>query len=81
VKGKWPGGAATPRTRPTERKLPTVDTARIPPAGDPFTAKTPETDQQRLARLEDRYRHELLDDAERQELRERVLRLRRQLSR
>jgi len=35
----------------------------------------------RLARLEERFRHELMDDEERQELRDRVLRLRRQLSR
>jgi hypothetical protein len=35
----------------------------------------------RLARLEERFRHELMDDEERQELRDRVLRLRRRLSR
>jgi hypothetical protein len=34
-----------------------------------------------LERLEDQLAHELLDDAERQELRARVLRLRRRLSR
>jgi len=55
-----------------------VDTRRIPPAGDPFTAKKPETDQrQRLARLEDRHRHEIMDDDERQRLRDEILRLRR----
>jgi hypothetical protein len=34
-----------------------------------------------LERLEERYRHELMDDAERQELRDRVLALRRRLAR
>ena len=34
-----------------------------------------------LERLEERYRHELLSDEERAELRDRVLRLRRKLSR
>ena len=56
-----------------------MDTRRIPPAGDPFSAKIPSeaTDRQsqRLAELEDRYRHALMDDEERQELRDRVLRL------
>ena len=33
----------------------------------------------KLAKLEERYRHELMDDEERQELRDRVLRLRRSL--
>jgi hypothetical protein len=32
-----------------------------------------------LERLEERYRHELMDDEERQEVRDRVLRLRRRL--
>jgi hypothetical protein len=35
--------------------------------------------EERLARLEERYRHELMDDEERQELRDRVLALRRRL--
>ncbi len=60
-------------------------TRRIPPAGDPFTAKSPDPDRGRrdlLARLEDRLAHELiLDDEERQELRDRILRLRRKLAR
>ena len=34
-----------------------------------------------LERLEERYRHELLSDEERQELRDRILRLRRRLAR
>jgi hypothetical protein len=58
-----------------------VDTTRIPTAGDPFTAKTPKTDKKRLAELEERLAHELMDDAERQELRDQVLRLRRRLGR
>lgn len=49
---------------------------RIPPAGDPFTAKTPPTDEKRLAELEERYRHELLDDEERQQLRDQIIRMR-----
>jgi predicted RNase H-like nuclease (RuvC/YqgF family) len=36
--------------------------------------------EERLARLEERYRHELTDDEEHQELRDRILRLRRRLS-
>jgi hypothetical protein len=36
---------------------------------------------EKLAKLEERYRHELMDDEERQELRDRVLKLRRRLSR
>jgi hypothetical protein len=54
-------------------------TIRIPPAGDPFTAKTPKPGEKRLARLEEKLRHELLDDEGRQELRDQVLRLRRRL--
>jgi hypothetical protein len=49
---------------------------RKPPSGDPFTAKTPRPDEKRLAVLEERLAHELLGDEERQELRDRVLRLR-----
>ena len=57
-----------------------MDDVRIPPAGDPFTARQHEpTGQQRLRELEERYRHELMDAEERQELRDRVLRLRRRL--
>jgi hypothetical protein len=59
----------------------TVDTIRIPPAGDPFTAKQHEPTAQKLAKLEKRLAHELMDDEEHQELRDRVLRLRRHLSR
>jgi hypothetical protein len=58
-----------------------VDDVRIPPAGDGFYAAGKRTtdDQKRLAQLEERYRHELMDDEERQELRDRVVRLRRKL--
>jgi hypothetical protein len=38
-------------------------------------------EQARLKELEERYRHELLSDEERQELRDRVLKLRRRLDR
>jgi hypothetical protein len=59
-----------------------MDTTRIPPAGDPFTAKQHETtEEKRLAALEQRLSHELLDHEERQELRDQVLALRRRLSR
>ena len=37
--------------------------------------------EEKLAKLEKRLAHELIDDEERQELRDRVLRLRRRLSR
>jgi hypothetical protein len=57
-----------------------VDTTRIPPSGDPFTsASAHPSPEEKLARLEERYRHELLDDEERCELLERILRLRRKL--
>jgi hypothetical protein len=41
----------------------------------------PSTEEKKLAALEDQLAHELLDDGERQELRDRVVRLRRRLSR
>ena len=37
------------------------------------------TEEECLAKQEERYRHELMDDEERQELRDRILRLRRRL--
>jgi hypothetical protein len=52
--------------------------ARTPIIREP-NAKVPA--DKRLARLEERFRHELMDDEERQELRDRVLALRRRLSR
>lgn len=58
-----------------------MDTTRIPPAGDPFTAKQHEPTAEKRAKLEERLAHELMDDEERQELRDRVLALRRRLSR
>jgi hypothetical protein len=62
-----------PGTRPTER-MPTVDTTK-----SSVTTHPPKlTEEERLARLEERYRHELLDD---QELRDQVLVLRRRLGR
>jgi hypothetical protein len=48
--------------------------ARTPIIREP-NAKVPA--DKRLARLEERFRHELMDDEERQELRDRVLALRR----
>ena len=55
-----------------------IHTTRVV-AGDPFKAASRNLAQ--LRHLEDRLRHELLDDDERQELRDRVLRLRRRLGR
>jgi flagellar basal body-associated protein FliL len=43
------------------------------------TIRTPTEKVARLRVLEERLRHELMDDEERQELRDRVLRLRRRL--
>jgi hypothetical protein len=57
----------------------TVDTTRIPPAGDPFTAKQHEPTAEKLAKLEERLAHELLDHDERMILRDEVLALRRRL--
>jgi hypothetical protein len=58
-----------------------VDTTRIPPAGDPFTAKTPKRKRSRLSELEDRYRHDgSISDEERQEFRDCILRLRRRMT-
>jgi hypothetical protein len=64
-----------PGTRPTER-MPTVDTTKSSaPAHPPIESEA------KLAKLEERIRHELIDDEERQELRDRVLALRQRLSR
>jgi hypothetical protein len=62
-----------PGTRPTERK-PTVDTTKSSAPAHPST-------EENLRKLEERLRHELIDDEERQELRDRVLKLRQRLSR
>jgi hypothetical protein len=40
----------------------------------------PSTEEKKLAKLEERLRHELMDDEERQVLRDRVIGLRRRLS-
>jgi hypothetical protein len=51
---------------------------------DTRSIRTPSTeiiaDQERLEKLEERYRHELVGDEERQELKDRNLRLRREFS-
>jgi hypothetical protein len=62
---------AHPGTRPTERK-PTVDEHQSSAPAHPSTAEE-------LAKLEDQLAHELMDHDERQELRDRVLTLRRRL--
>jgi hypothetical protein len=53
---------------------------RIPPAGDPFTARQSgePTHQRRLAELQDRLNHELMPDGERERVRDEILRLRRE---
>jgi hypothetical protein len=63
-----------PGTRPTER-MTTVDEHQS------SATAHPSTEAKRLAKLEERLAHELMDDEERQELRDRVLSLRRRLSR
>jgi hypothetical protein len=65
-----------PEARPTANQLAevrTVDSTKdSAPAHQPTIAK-------KLAQLEDKYRHELLSEEERQEVRDRVIRLRRKL--
>jgi hypothetical protein len=62
-----------------------VDTIESSAPAHPSTDEKPDDTLQAhyacLERLEDRYRHELMDDEERQHLRDQVLRLRRRLSR
>ena len=59
-----------------------MDDVRIPPSGDPFTsAPAHPSTAEKLAKLEERYRHGFMDDDERQELRDQVLCLRRRLER
>jgi hypothetical protein len=64
---------AHPGTRPTERK-PTVDEYQS------SAPAHPSTEAKCLARLEERYRHELMDEDERLELAERIIRIRRRLN-
>jgi hypothetical protein len=67
---------AHPGTWPTER-MQTVDEHQSS-AG---SLAHPSTEgEAKLAKLEERYRHELMDDEERQELRDRVISLRRRPS-
>jgi hypothetical protein len=51
---------------------------RIPPTGDPFMAGVP---AKKLAKLEEKLRHEILSVEERCELEDMVLRLRRRMTR
>jgi hypothetical protein len=67
-----PQVAAHPGTRPTETKGHTVDERIL------AHPRTPT--EEKLANLEERLAHELMDDEERLELRERILRIRRRLS-
>jgi hypothetical protein len=75
-----------PGARPTETEI-TVDKEIL--AGDPiaYRAGLDRRDRRdrrllrlKLEYLEERYRHELMDDAERAEIRDRVFRLRRRLA-
>jgi hypothetical protein len=66
-----PRSSYPPEARPTEKEI-TVDTTKD--SADRCTGQ----DEKRLAELMDRYRHALLDDEQRQEVRDRVLRLRRE---
>ena len=69
-----------PRLRPTANQLAEVDT--VDRTKSSATRRTNQDQEQaRLKELEERYRHELLSDEERQELRDRVLKLRRRLDR
>jgi hypothetical protein len=74
-KRKKPGGNLAEHSGP-ETKGGTAPMARTPIIREP-NSKVPA--EERLARLEERLRHELMDDEERQELRDRILRLRRRL--
>ena len=47
----------------------------------PFRSEAPERPETRLARLEERYRHELMNEGERCELRDRIARLKRKAGR
>ena len=73
-----PAGVTAPRD-PAHRKDATVDTTSIRTPSTDVPAEQ-ERSELRLAELEERYRHELMGDEERSELRECVLRLRRKLS-
>jgi hypothetical protein len=74
-----------PGTRPTATKEVTVDTDNFSVRAQPTTDGKPhdviEAHYSCLERLEDRYRHELLDEDERLELAERIARIRRRLGR
>src|SRR5215208_2377836 len=76
-----PAVLPTPGTRPTATKEVTVDDVRIPPAGDGFYAAAQKQAHEHLARLEEKYRHELLDDEKRMELRDLIIRMRRRCER
>jgi hypothetical protein len=68
---RCPGaGSHQPGARPTER-MPTVDT----PKSSATQRTNQDQGQARLKELEDRYRHELMEDYERQELRDRILKI------
>ena len=63
-----------PGTRPTDKET-TVDTTKSSAPAHPSPA------EKHLAKLEERYRHECMDDEERGELEDLVLRLRRRITR
>jgi hypothetical protein len=77
--GRWqdngPAEHHLPGPGPQKTWRKTVDTK------DSSAPAHPSTEEKKLAKLEDQLAHEIMDDEERQELRDRVLALRRRLSR
>jgi hypothetical protein len=67
-----------PGARPTATEGETVDTTKSSATAHPPTEEKRLT-AKRLAKLEERLAHELMDDGERQVLRDRVVRARRSL--
>ena len=87
VNRNGPAGVATPRSPAHRKDADTVDTDKssagslAQPTTDEKPDDTIEAHYACLERLEERYRHELMDDEERQETRDRILRFRRRLGR
>jgi hypothetical protein len=85
VKEMAPRERQLPGTWPTATKEVTVDIDKSSAPAQPATDEKPvdviEAHYACLERLEERYRHELMDDLERQELRDSLLALRRRLGR
>jgi hypothetical protein len=80
-KSRAPALRAQPRARPKEDWSLSNRRVHQPRAGDPFAYASVAAEERLLARLEEKYAHEIMDDEERQELRDRVLALRWRLAR